>query len=290
MEALVGASLRLAAATTVAITVAIAAVLVIGSIEFFTEVSPREFLFDTQWTPLFADKHFGVLPLLLGTLMTTAIGVAVALPVGLGAAIYLSELAPGQRRRWLKPTLEIVAGIPSVVFGFLALALVTPALQKVVPGLEHFNALSAGIVIGIMIVPLFASVAEDAISAVPRSLREAAWGLGAGEARTILRVVLPAARSGIVAGMLLAISRAVGETMIVAMAAGMRSQLSLDPREPIQTMTAYIVQVSLGDTPVGTLEFRTIFAVGGLLFLVTLLLNLAAGALVRRLQVDGGNA
>ncbi len=271
---------------TILVTLAIVVVLASGAIRFFGEVSLGAFFLDTQWTPLFADKHFGIWPLVGGTLLITLVALLVAVPFGLGAAIYLSEFAALNTRRILKPALEVLAGIPTVVYGFFALTIVTPALQAFVPGIEGFNALAAGLVMGVMIVPTVASVSEDALRAVPVALREAAWGLGVGESRTVLRVVLPAARSGIVAAFLLGMSRAVGETMIVAMAAGMRPQLTLDPREPVQTMTAYIVQISMGDTPAGSTEFNTIFAVGVALFLMTLAMNVA-GNIVARSGVKG---
>lgn len=281
LERVIEASLAASGLLTVGITAAIVSVLVYGAYRFFGEVSVAQFLFDTQWTPLFADKHFGIWPLVAGTLLVTAVAMVVALPLGLAAAIYLSELARPMHRRILKPALEVLAGIPTVVYGFFALTLVTPALQKIIPGIEGFNALGPGIVIGIMIVPTIASIAEDALFAVPRHLREASWGLGVGEARTIFGVVLPAARSGIVAACILGVSRAVGETMIVAMAAGLRPQITIDPREPVATLTAYIVQISMGDTPAGSTEFNTIFAVGCTLFVITLIMNLAGYKIAR---------
>jgi len=242
-------------------------------VAFFAEVPISRLFLDTEWTPLFADQHFGIWPLVAGTLLTTAIAIAVALPLGLLAAVYLSEFASERLRRALKPALETLAGVPTIVFGYFALVAVTPLLQGVVPGLASFNALSAGLVMGLMIIPVISSLSEDAIYAVPRSQREAAFALGARRLPTIFRVVLPQAFSGIAAAVLLAVSRAVGETMIVAIAAGQQPRLTLDPRVPIETMTAYIVQVSMGDVPAGTLEYRTIFAVGTLLFLMTLGFN-----------------
>jgi phosphate transport system permease protein len=237
-------------------------------------VSIVEFLTGTEWTPLFADPHFGVLPLVAGTLLVSAIAMAVALPMGLLSAIYLSEYAPEGLRRVVKPLLEILAGVPTVVYGYFALMFVTPLLQRIFPQMSGFNALSPGIVMGIMILPLVSSMSEDAMRAVPRGLREGAYALGATRMQTALQVVVPAAFSGITAACILAVSRAVGETMIVAIAAGQQPRLTANPFVPLETMTAYIVQVSLGDTPQGTLEYRTIFAVGMLLFLMTFGLNL----------------
>jgi phosphate transport system permease protein len=272
----------LCASLSILTTAGIVAVLLGETVGFFREVSLAQFLLDTEWTPLFADRHFGVWPLLSGTLLTTVIAMAVAVPLGLLAAVYLSEFAGERRRRYLKPLLEILAGVPTVVYGYFALTLVTPVLQKIVPGLSGFNALGPGIVMGLMILPVVASLSEDAIFAVPASLREAAYALGVRKVPTIFRVVVPSAFSGIAAAVLLGVSRAIGETMIVAIAAGQQPRLTLDPRVPIETMTAYIVQVSLGDTPTGTLEYRTIFAVGMSLFVMTLALNLVSHRLRRR--------
>jgi phosphate transport system permease protein len=272
----------LCATVSIFTTVGIVAVLFGETAGFFKEVSLAQFLGDTEWTPLFADRHFGIWPLLAGTLLTTTIAMVVAVPLGLLAAVYLSEFAGERRRRILKPLLEILAGVPTVVYGYFALTLVTPVLQRIVPGLSGFNALGAGIVMGLMIVPVVASLSEDAIFAVPASLREAAYALGVRTVPTIFRVVVPSAFSGIAAAVLLGVSRAIGETMIVAIAAGQQPRLTLDPRVPIETMTAYIVQVSLGDTPTGTLEYRTIFAVGLSLFMMTLALNLISHRLRRR--------
>lgn len=270
------------AALSIFTTFSIVAVLLFETFEFFREVSLLEFLTDTEWTPLFATKHFGILPLLSGTFLTSAIAILVAVPIGLLSAIYLSEFASERVRRIVKPSLEVLAGIPTVVYGYFALLFVTPLLQAVIPSLAGFNALSPGIVMGIMIVPMIASLSEDAMYVVPQGLREAAYALGSSRLQVALRVVVPSAFSGILASVLLAISRAVGETMIVAIAAGQRPILTLDPRKAIETMTAYIVQVSLGDTPHGTLEFRTIFAVGLVLFLFTLVLNLLAMRIIER--------
>jgi phosphate transport system permease protein len=276
LEFVIERLLLLCALASVATTVGIVAVLVFETAAFFREVSIVEFLTGTQWTPLFADARFGVLPLVLGTLLVSSIAMAVALPFGLLSAIYLSEYAPQGVRRVVKPVLEVLAGVPTVVYGYFALLFVTPVLQRLVPDLAGFNALSPGIVMGIMILPLVSSLAEDAMQSVPGGLRAGAYALGATRMQTALTVVVPAAFSGITAAFILAVSRAIGETMIVAIAAGQQPRATLDPRVPIETMTAYIVQVSLGDTPAGTLEYRTIFAVGMLLFVGTFGLNMAS--------------
>jgi phosphate transport system permease protein len=275
-ERLIEGMLFLCAALSVLTTVGIIAVLAVETIEFLREVPIIEFLTGTEWTPLFASPRFGVLPLVVGTLLVSAIAMIVALPMGLLSAIYLSEYAAPGIRRVIKPTLEILAGVPTVVYGYFALMFVTPLLQRYLPGLAGFNALSPGIVMGIMILPLVSSLSEDAMRAVPRGLREGAYALGATRMQTALRVVVPAAFSGITAAFVLSASRAIGETMIVAIAAGQQPRLTGNPFVPIETMTAYIVQVSLGDTPQGTLEYRTIFAVGMLLFLSTFALNLVS--------------
>jgi len=266
--------LFLCAAVSVLTTAGIVLVLMSQTVAFFREVSPRQFLGDTQWTPLFAQKHFGIWALISGTALTSFIAIATAVPFGLLAAIYLSEYASDTRRRVLKPALEILAGIPTIVYGYFALTFVTPILQWIVPGLAGFNALSPGIVMGIMIVPIVASLSEDAIHAVPDSLREGAYALGGTRLAAIRRVIVPSAFSGIGASAIIGISRAIGETMIVAIAAGQQPRFTFDPRVPVETMTAYIVQVSLGDTPTGTLAYHTIFAVGMTLFVFTLILNL----------------
>jgi phosphate transport system permease protein len=269
-------------AVSILTTAGIIGVLVFETIQFFREVSIWSYLTDTQWTPLFADKHFGIMVLASATLLTSAIALAVALPVGLLAAIFLSEFAPDRVRRTLKPLLEILAGVPTVVYGYFALLFVTPMLQWLIPSTAGFNALSAGLVMGVMIIPLVASLSEDALYAVPQSLRDGAYALGSTRTQVAVRVVVPAALSGIVASFILAVSRAIGETMIVAIAAGQSPRLTLDPLVPVETMTAYIVQVSLGDVPAGTLEFKTIFAVGMTLFVMTLCLNLVSHQLVTR--------
>ena len=281
-EELVRGVLFACSATSVLTTIGIIGVLVFETIEFFREVSLWSYLTDTEWTPLFAEKHFGVSVLAAGTLLTSTIALAVAMPIGLLAAVYLSEFAHERVRRVLKPSLEVLAGVPTVVYGYFALLFVTPLLQTVLPQMSGFNALSAGLVMGVMIIPLVASLSEDALYAVPQSLRDGAFALGATRTQVATTVVVPAALSGVVASFILAVSRAVGETMIVAIAAGQSPQLTLNPLVPIETMTAYIVQVSLGDVPAGTLEFKTIFAVGMTLFVTTLVLNLASHRLVRR--------
>jgi phosphate transport system permease protein len=266
-------------------TFGIVFVLIFETINFFSEVSIVEFLTSTKWAATFANPSFGVMVLVSGTLLTTAIAIAVALPVGLLAAIFLSEYASSRLRRWLKPALEILAGVPTIVYGYFALTFVTPFLQGTIfPSLTIFNALSAGLVMGVMIIPTIASVSEDAIYAVPRSLREGAYALGATRRETATRIVVPAALSGIVAATILGISRAVGETMIVAVAAGNLAQLATDPLAPVQTMTAFIVQVASGDTPTGSLTYNTIFAVGMTLFVLTLILNIVSYLFVRRFR------
>ncbi|MBD2610961.1 phosphate ABC transporter permease [Nostoc linckia z18] len=269
---------------SVATTIGIVLTLIFETVSFFSEVPIWRFLTETQWTPLFANKQFGVMVLISATLLISIIAIAVALPLGLLAAICLSEYAPAKLRKWLKPALEILAGVPTVVFGYFALLTVTPFLQKFIPGMQGFNALSAGLVLGISIIPLVASLSEDALYAVPRSLREGAYALGSTKRETIVSVVLPAALSGIVASFILAISRAIGETMIVTIAAGQNPQLTLNPLVPIETMTAYIVQVSKGDTPAGSLAYKTIFSVGMTLFLMTLALNIFSYWFVRRFR------
>ena len=265
-------------------TVAIVVVLALETVAFFREVSLGQFLGDTQWTPLFADKHFGIWPLLGGTLLTSAIAIAVALPFGLLAAIYLSEFAAEGVRKALKPMLELLAGVPTIVYGYFAVVVVTPMLQRVIGGLAGFNALGPGIVMGVMIIPMISSLSEDALHAVPMSVKEGAHALGATRLATLLRVTIPSAFSGITASVVLAVSRAIGETMIVAIAAGQQPRFTLDPRVPIETMTAYIVQISMGDTPTGTLEYRTIFVVGSTLFLMTFAMNIISQRLARRFR------
>jgi phosphate transport system permease protein len=285
-ERAIEALLFLCALASVGTTAGIIVVLAVETFAFFGEVSVVEFLTGTEWTPLFATKHFGVLPLLLGTTVVSVIALVVAVPTGLLSAIYLSEYAPDRVRRVVKPVLEILAGVPTVVYGYFALTFVTPLLQQWLPGLSGFNALSPGIVMGLMILPLVSSLSEDAMQAVPRGLREGAYALGATRMQTAVQVVVPAAFSGITAAVILAASRAIGETMIVAIAAGQQPRFTANPFVPIETMTAYIVQVSLGDTPQGTLEYRTIFAVGMLLFLMTFALNLLSSWLRARFREE----
>ncbi|MBM3820273.1 MAG: phosphate ABC transporter permease subunit PstC [Acidimicrobiia bacterium] len=285
-EFLIEWALFLCALLSIGTTAGILVVLAVETFAFLREVPITDFLFGTEWTPLFATPRFGVLPLVMGTVLVSAIAMVVALPAGLLSAIYLSEYANPRVRRVIKPVLEILAGVPTVVYGYFALLFVTPVLQRVVPGLAGFNALGPGIVMGIMILPLVSSLSEDAMQGVPRGLREGSFALGATRMQTSLRVVLPAAFSGITAAFILAASRAIGETMIVAIAAGQQPRLTWNPLVPIETMTAYIVQVSLGDTPQGTLEYRTIFAVGMLLFLGTFGLNLVSAWLRGRYREE----
>lgn len=254
-------------------TVGIILVLSVDTIKFFAEVSFWEFITDTQWTPLFDDKHFGILPLLTGTILTTVIAILLAVPVGLSIAVYLNEYASKKFTAAVKPILETLAAIPTVVYGFFALQFVTPLLQLFIPGLAGFNALSPGIVMGIMIIPYITSLSEDALRAVPSSLREASYGLGANKFQTAFRVMVPAASSGIIVSIILAVSRALGETMIVAIAAGQQPNLTLNPLKSVETITTYIVQVSMGDVPQDSLEYQTIFAAGITLFAFTFLLN-----------------
>jgi phosphate transport system permease protein len=286
LESVIERALFLCAAASVLITLAIISVLLFETVEFFREVSIAEFFTDTEWTPLFATKRFGILPLVAGTVLVSAIAMAVALPAGLLSAIYLSEYAPAGVRRVVKPALEVLAGIPTVVYGYFALLFVTPLLQGVIPTLAGFNALGPGIVMGIMILPLVSSLSEDALHAVPNGLREGAYALGATRMQAALRVVVPAALSGISASFILAVSRAIGETMIVAIASGLQPRLTLNPLVPIETMTAFIVQVTQGDAPAGTTEYRTIFAVGMVLFTMTFALNLASDWLRRRFREE----
>lgn len=263
----------LCAAISVLTTIGILWVLLSESSSFFAKVSLKDFLTDTQWTPLFAEKHFGILPLISGTLLTTVIAIAIALPVGLSIAVYLNEYAHHRFRKTVKPMLEILAAIPTVVYGYFALMVVTPFLQKFIPDMAGFNALSPGIVMGIMIIPIISSLSEDALYAVPKSLREASYGMGATRLQTSFKVLVPAATSGITVSIILAVSRAIGETMIVAIAAGQQPRLTANPLVPIEMITTYIVQVSLGDVVQGSLEYQTIFAAGIALFAFTFILN-----------------
>ena len=276
--------LMICAILTVLTTIGIIWILFSESYSFFHEVSIKEFLTDTQWTPLFSDKHYGILPLLTGTLLTTLIAMLIAIPMGVTIAIYLSEYAPKKFRYTVKPLLEILAAIPTVVYGFFALTVVTPFLQDLIPGLSGFNALSAGLVMGIMIMPMVSSLSEDALYAVPKSLREGAYGMGSTRLQTSFKVILPAASSGIMVSIILAISRAVGETMIVAIAAGQQPILTGDPRSSVETITTYIVQVSSGDVQHGSLEYNTIFAAGVTLFIFTFGLNTLSFYIKKRFQ------
>lgn len=276
--------LMLCAAVSIFTTAGIVFVLLFETMEFFQEVSLWSFLTDTKWTPLFVPKHFGILALLSGTFLITLGASLVALPFGFMTAIYLSEYAPDRIRRMLKPVLEILAGIPTIVYGYFALTFVTPMIRQIFPYAGVFNALSASIVVGIMILPMVASMSEDAMAAVPRSLRDGAYALGATKLEVAAKVVVPAALSGIVGSFVLALSRAIGETMIVAIAAGSTPKLTLNPLESVQTMTAYIVQVSQGDIQYGSIEYKTIFAVGMTLFLLTLAMNVIAQWITRRFK------
>jgi phosphate transport system permease protein len=276
--------LFLSALCSVAITCGIVAILFYESLTFFAHVSLKEFLTGTMWTPLFANARYGVLPLVAGTVVTTAVALAVALPIGTIVAVYLSEFAPPLLREIVKPVLELLSAVPTVVYGYFALLFVAPLLQKVIPNLPTFNMLSAGIVMGVMIIPYVSSLSEDAMRAVPTLLREGSYALGANQVQTAFRVVFPAAISGIGAAYILGISRAIGETMIVAIAAGMQPNFTFDPREPAATITAFIVQVSLGDLPVGSIGYQSIFAAGLVLFFMTLLFNLIGHVLRRRFR------
>ncbi|MCG8469326.1 MAG: phosphate ABC transporter permease subunit PstC [Gemmatimonadetes bacterium] len=267
-------------------TIGIVAVLLSQSLGFFAAVSPVEFLTGTRWSPDLVPQSFGILPLVNGTMIIALGSSVIALPIGLATAIYLSEYASERTRKTVKPILEILAGIPTVVYGYFGIMFVTPILRGIFPDTGIFNAASAAIVVGIMILPMVSSLSEDALSAVPRALREAAYGLGATKFEVSTRVVVPAALSGIVASFILAISRAIGETMAVTLAAGATPRMTLNLLESVQTMTAYIVQVSLGDTPYGSIEYQTIFAVGLVLFLITLAMNLLSQRITRRFREE----
>jgi phosphate transport system permease protein len=283
-EDVVKGVLALCALVSVVTTIGIVLALFQPAFEFFREVSLVGFLTGTEWAPLFQPQHFGVLPLVGGTLLVTAIAALVAMPFGLGSAIYLSEYASPRARGVLKPLLEILAGIPTVVFGYFALTFVTPLLRDLGLGVEIFNALSAGLVMGVMLIPTIASLSEDAMGAVPRTLRDGAYALGSTRLQVSTRIVVPAAVSGIVASFVLGLSRAVGETMIVLIAAGQQANLTFDPREAVATMTAFIAATGAGDVPTGSLEYKTIFAVGATLFVLTLVMNVVSIRLVRRYQ------
>ncbi len=283
-ERIIEGLLFCAAAVSVLTTIGIVYVLVSESIHFFQNVSIVDFLTDTQWTPLFDDAHFGIMVLISGTLVSSAVALAVAIPMGTVIAIYLSEFANGRVREVAKPILELLGGIPTIVFGYFALLIVTPLLQRLIPELPGFSLLSAGLVMGVMIVPYVASLSEDAMRAVPMSLREGSYAMGATRLHTALHVVVPAAFSGLAASYILGISRAVGETMILAVAAGMQPNLTWNPMEPAATITSYIVQVALGDLPHGSIGYQTIFAAGLTLLLITLLFNIIGHILRKRFR------
>lgn len=283
-ERIIESFLKGSALLTLFTTVGILYVLFSQSVSFFSEVSFWDFVTDTQWTPLFSQKHYGILPLITGTLLTTAIAIGFALPLGLIIAVYLSQYSNDKTRRMLKPALELLAAVPTVVYGFFALMTVTPALQYFFPNIAGFNSLSAGLVMGIMIIPMISSISEDAMYAVPKSLREASFAMGATRFQTAFKVVIPSALSGIVVSAILGIARAIGETMIVAIAAGQQPRLTLDPTVPVETITAYIVQVSLGDVQHGSIEYKTIYAAGITLFLLTFALNSISFTIRKRFQ------
>jgi phosphate transport system permease protein len=276
--------LLLSALSSIFITLSIVFILFYEALGFFQDISVWEFLTEKQWTPLFAQPKFGILPLITGTLLVTGIAVMVALPIGLIVAVYLSEYAPFKIKEVAKPILEILAAVPTVVYGYFALLFLTPILQRLIPNLSGFNALSPGIIMGIMIIPYVSSVSEDAMKAVPMHIREGSYAMGATKFQTAFRVVIPSAFSGIAAAFIIGISRAIGETMVVAIAAGMMPNLTFNPIEPIQTLTAYIVGVSLGDVPHGTIEYKTIFAAGMTLFLMTLFLNILGFVFKKRIR------
>jgi phosphate transport system permease protein len=283
-DRIIEAFLLAAGLVAVFTTLAIVAILLMESAAFFEHVSLKDFLTDTMWTPLFADAHYGILPLVAGTLTTTMVALVVAVPVGTIIAIYLSEFATHRVRETVKPILELLGAVPTVVYGYFALMAVTPLLQKLMPELPGFNMLSAGLVIGLMIVPYVSSVSEDAMRAVPRYMREGSYAMGATRLQTALRVVVPGAFSGLAAAFILGISRAVGETMVVAIAAGMQPNFTFDPREQAATITAYIVQVSLGDLPHGSIGYQSIFAAGLVLMLITLIFNVIGFSLTRKFR------
>ena len=283
-ERVIESVLFLAALVSVFTTVGIVYILVKESVVFFEQVPIGKFLTDTQWTPLFDDAHFGIMVLLSGTLTSSAVALAIAIPLGTVIAIYLSEFAPFKLREVAKPFLEMLGGVPTIIYGYFALLFVTPLLQKIYPELPGFSLLSAGIVMGIMIIPYVSSISEDAMRAVPMSLREGSYAVGATRFQTAVRVVVPAAFSGIASAYILGISRAVGETMVVAIAAGLQPNLTWDPTQPAATITAFIVQVSLGDLPHGSVGYQTIFAAGLTLMVFTLACNIAGHALRRRFR------
>jgi phosphate transport system permease protein len=267
-------------------TIGIVLILLTESYGFFRVIPFVDFITGTKWTPLFANPQFGVLPLLTGSILITFIASIVALPIGLGSAIYLSEYAPTRLRSILKPVLEILAGVPTIVYGFFALTFVTPLLKVFLPQIGYFNALSAGIVVGIMIIPMISSLSEDAMMAVPRSLRDAAYALGSTKLEVSLKVVVPAALSGIISSFVLGLSRAIGETMIVTLAAGALANMTFNPLQSVQTLTAFIVSVSSGDTSHGSVEYLTIYAVGMTLFIITLVMNMIAGYISKKYREE----
>ncbi|MFM7504684.1 MAG: phosphate ABC transporter permease subunit PstC [Candidatus Limnocylindrus sp.] len=275
--------LRIAAAVGIVTTVGIIAVLAVEALLFFAEVSPVDFFTGTRWSASIKPFAFGVIPLVVSTLMIALIALAIAVPIGILAAVWMSEFASMRARNIVKPILEILAGIPTIVYGFFAITVITPLLKAtILPELGTFSALSAGIVVGILILPLIASLTEDALRAVPRGLREGSYAMGATRWETVRRVLLPAALSGIAAAVILAMSRAIGETMAVVLAAGTNPQLTIDPTESVQTMTAFIVQISLGDTPADSLQFKALFAVGATLFAMTFALNMISTWIVSK--------
>lgn len=276
--------LWLCAGLSLVTTVAIIVLLIVESLKFFSNVSPIEFFFGTRWVPLMQPQSFGVLPLLWGTVQITIGAALIAVPLGLASAIYLSEYASDRMRAWLKPILELLAGIPTVVYGYFALTFVTPLLKTFIPSIQVFNALSGAIVVGIMILPTVATLSDGALRAVPISLRQAAYALGATSYEVTTRVVVPAGLSGVIASFLLGISRAIGETMAVTIAAGATPNLNFSMLESIQTITAYIVQVSLGDTPSGSIAYQTLFAVAMVLFFITLLINVISQLILSRFR------
>ena len=283
-EKIIESILFLSAFLSVVITISIVAILAYESSGFFREISLKEFLTERQWTPLFSEPKFGIMPLVMGTVLTTSIALLVALPLGLLVAVYLSEFASHRLREFIKPTLELLAAVPTVVYGYFALLFLTPFLQRLMPDLSGFNALSPGIIMGIMIIPYVSSVSEDAMRAVPMHIREGSFATGATKLQTSFRVIIPSAFSGIAAAFIIGISRAIGETMVVAIAAGGQPNFTANPLEPVQTLTAYIVQVSLGDVPHGTISYQTIFAAGITLFFMTLGFNILGYFLRKRIR------
>ncbi len=276
--------LLLSAFSSILVTLGIVVILAYESFSFFKEVPIKEFLFGKEWAPLFAEQKFGILPLVAGTLLTTFVALSIAIPLGIVSAVYLSEYAPHKIREIIKPVLELLAGVPTVVYGYFALLFLTPFLQRFIPSISGFNALSPGIIIGVMIVPYVSSMSEDSMKAVPMHIREGSYAMGATKLQTALFVIIPASFSGIAASFIIGISRAIGETMVVAIAAGMMPNLTINPLESVQTLTAYIVQVSLGDVPYGTLEYKTIFAAGTVLFIMTLMFNILSFWLKMRIR------